>query len=475
MNTALQSVRELDPEACRRARQARDPRFDGEFFVAVTSTGIYCRPVCPARLPAERNVRYFRLAAQAAQSGFRPCLRCRPETAPGSPAWLGSSATVQRALRLIQGGALDDGGSVAGLAARLGIGPRYLLKLFRRELGVSPSDVVQHQRLLLARHLIVESALPLTDIAFAAGFGSVRRFNSAVRASFGVAPGEMRRRRGTRSSGSTSSRGGGSDSGMALTLRYRPPYDWPGVLAFFARHAVAGLEAVEDGVYRRRLPEGGTLCVRDLPGAAALRVSFDLPRPRPLQPLVSGLRRMFDLDANPEAVAGALGADPLLAPLLARFPGLRCPGHFGVWEAAVRAVVGQQISTRAAARICAGFSARCGDGFPPAAALAALPDDAFPMPARRRETLRGLAQRHAAEGDDGLAGDALAALPGIGPWTCAMVDLRGRGLPDAFPATDLGVLQAWEKLGLSRRELTARAGHWSPFRGYAASLLWRSL
>jgi AraC family transcriptional regulator of adaptative response / DNA-3-methyladenine glycosylase II len=463
--TAPDHTLQLDPDACRRARLARDARFDGEFFVAVSSTGIFCRPVCPARLPAERNVRYYRLAAQAAADGYRPCLRCRPETAPGSPAWIGSTGTVQRALRLIQEGALNDGGSVAALADRLGVGQRYLLKLFRRDVGVAPSELARHQRLLLARQLIVETTLPLTDVAFAAGFGSLRRFNSAIRESFGMAASEMRRR------------GSGAVSGNTITLllRYRPPYDWDGVMHFLARHAVDGIESVDGGCYWRRLDDGGELRVRQVPGRSALQASFALPTLRPLQPLVSALRRMFDLDANPGAITAVLGSDPLLAPLLDAAPGVRCPGHFSAGEAALRAVVGQQISTVAARRICTSFAATCGGRFPSPAQLAGLPDSAFPMPGRRRDTLRRLAEHYRERQEEACRPDALAAMQGIGPWTTAMVALRGWGEPDAFPASDLGLVQAWERLGPGDESLASRSRRWSPYRGYAATLLWRNV
>jgi AraC family transcriptional regulator of adaptative response / DNA-3-methyladenine glycosylase II len=473
MDIALEHIRELDRESCRRARLARDRRFDGEFFVAVRSTGIYCRPVCPARLPAERNVSYYRHAAQAAQAGYRPCLRCRPETAPGSPAWIGSGTTVQRALQLIRDGALDGDGSVALLAARLGVGARYLNKLFQRELGVSPSEVAKHQRLLLARMLIVESGLSLTEVAFAAGFGSVRRFNSALREAFGVAPGTMRRRRHASVPGGATIR---------LALRYRPPYDWPQALEFLQRHAVDGLEQVADGCYRRQLQiQGmrGELAVSAARGRDALLLELDLPVAVPLRPLVSNLRRMFDLDANPAAIAAAFAGEPVMASLLGNNPGIRCLGHFSAAEAAVRAIVGQQISTAAARRICAGFAAATGGDFPSPEALLELPDDAFPMPGRRRETLRELGRRCAAAGvETSCHPDALADIAGVGPWTTAMAAMRGWGAPDVFPERDLGIVQAWRSVADAQRIDQAPgtyAGRWSPFRSYAAALLWRTL
>ena len=478
MHALLDPTGRLDPAVCRRARLARDPRFDGEFFVAVSSTGIFCRPVCPARLPAEHNVRYFRHAAQAADAGFRPCLRCRPETAPWSPAWRGSATTVQRALTLIGEGALDGDGSVAALAERLGVGSRYLLKLFRRELGVAPSTVAHTQRLLLARQLIVESALPLTDIAFAAGFGSVRRFNSAIRTAFGTAPGALRRRRAA-----------SVDAAITLDLRYREPYDWDGVLAFLERHAVDGVERVADGIYTRNLRcEGGPghLHLSHAGARRAIRLRLSVPPGTALPPLVSRVRRLCDLDANPAAIGAVLGADPLLAPLLRRRPGIRAPGHWSPGEAAIRAIAGQQISTAAARRLCAGLAVACaghsnepgksGAVFPDPGDLSDLDDSCFPMPGRRRDTLRALAAL-CREDPDACTAAAVSALRGVGPWTTAILALRGWGDPDAFPAGDLGLQQAWTALGGSggTTSLERHAQRWRPFRGYAASLLWRTL
>lgn len=460
--------RALDPVICQRARLARDPRFDGEFFVAVASTGIYCRPVCPARLPAERNVRYYRLAAQAANAGFRPCLRCRPESAPHSPAWRGSVTTLGRALELIREGALDSGGSVQTLADRLGVGARYLNKLFQRELGVAPGQVAHNQRLLLARQLIVDSELPLTQVAFAAGFGSVRRFNSAIRDAYGDAPGALRRRRQPSAS-----------TGIELSLRYRPPYDWDGVLEFFQRHAVPGIDRVDGNRYSRALPVAGgvgTVSLTSVPGRNALKLRLELPAGTPLLPLVAQARRVCDLDANPAAIAAVLEQDTLLRPLLRQRPGIRCPGYWTPEEAALRAVVGQQVSTVGARRTLAKIAAACATDaglFPRPEALQAPVDQRLPMPARRRETLRSLGRLCASS--DGLTPEGLASLKGVGPWTLAMTQLRGWGDPDAFPAGDLGLVKAWKALATDGASLTDHADLWQPFRGYAANLLWSSL
>jgi AraC family transcriptional regulator of adaptative response / DNA-3-methyladenine glycosylase II len=460
-----------DPQLCRQARLARDPRFDGEFFLAVRTTGIYCRPICPARAPAEKNVRYYRSSAEAARDGYRPCLRCRPESAPSSPAWRGTATTVQRALQLIQQGALNQG-TLADLADRLGIGERYLRKLFERDFGVSPQAIALNQRLLFARKLLAETSMPVTAVAFAAGFGSVRRFNSAVRAQFRQTPGELRRRPG---------RAGSTGAGIRLQLQYRPPYDWEGVLGFFSRHAIAGVEAVDAGCYQRKLWLAGapaTIRVRPVPGRNALELELHATDHGLLMPVVARVRRMFDLDANPAAIADTLGRDPVLAPLLQAFPGVRAPGTWSLYESAIRAIVGQQVSTLAARGICGRLAAATSADpehlvFPTANALAALDDSHFPMPGRRRETLQTLC-RHFSGREELLDLDTLAAASGVGPWTVAMVAIRGAGDPDALPPRDLGLERAWQDICAGKTSLQDQTSRWRPWRSYAANLLWRS-
>ena len=461
----------LDPEVCRRARLSRDARFDGEFYLAVRTTGIYCRPICPARAPAEKNVLYFPSAALAAQSGFRPCLRCRPESAPNSPAWNGTSTTVQRALQLLNQGALNNG-SLADLALRLGIGERYLRKLFQRELGVSPKALALNQRLLFAKKLLAETALPITEVAFAAGFGSVRRFNSAVKNQFRLPPTALRNRSTKKA----------DNICIQLQLHYRPPYDWEGVANFFSRHAIAGVESVTPTSYRRNITLGGapgSFEVKPAMERNALQLEIQLPDHGQLMPVVARVRRMFDLDANPAAIQQVLGQDRKLAPLLQRFPGIRCTGHWSLYESAVRGIVGQQISTKAARSVIARLAAATGledepGMFPGAAAIAGLDDEQFPMPGRRRETLRTLCQI-SSERDNELDIDTVAALRGVGPWTIAMISMRGLGQPDVFAHKDLGLERAWEQISGDRLTLTAHTEHWRPWRSYAANLLWRSL
>ena len=447
---------------------ARDPRFDGEFFLGVSTTGIYCRPICPARAPAEKNVSYFRLATQAAAAGYRPCLRCRPESAPGSPAWEGTTTTVQRALQLIRQNALSEG-SLGDLADRLGIGERYLRKLFQQELGVSPKAVALNQRLLFAKKLLAETGLPLTEVAYAAGFGSVRRFNSAVKEHFQLTPSDLRGRRKAQGS-----------ADIQLQLQYRPPYDWKGVVDFLSHHAIEGVEEIDGSRYRRnfRTTGGiGQLEIQPHKTKSALELRLQLPDNSQLMSIAGQLRRMFDLDANPEKISALLQQDPALGPLSQRSPGARSPGHWSLFESAVRAVVGQQVSTVAARTILARLARACSGGglvtFPAAAELAALSDEHFPMPSRRRETLRALCQTFAGREEE-LTLEALADFKGVGPWTVGMVAVRGAGDPDVFPTGDLGLERTWEALPGSEGKLTDAAAQWRPWRSYAANLLWRS-
>ncbi|MCX2979479.1 DNA-3-methyladenine glycosylase 2 family protein [Halieaceae bacterium IMCC14734] len=464
---------QLDPAICRQAHLSRDPRFDGQFFLAVTSTGIYCRPICPARTAKEDNVRYFASAAAAAQGGFRPCLRCRPESAPLSPAWRGTSTTLQRALKLIAQGALNQQ-SVAELSARLGIGERYLRKLFSQQLGVSPAAIARTQRLHFAQKLLKETGLSISEIAFASGFGSLRSCNAAFRQQLDCTPGSLRRT-GERDAAAS----------LKLELSFRPPYDWAGVLAFFGRHAVAGIETVDDNSYCRKFVSDGRVCSlrvslhprRNLlllePGAAAAQ---------DLMPLVARIRRMFDLDASPADVAQTLAASPRLSQLACRFPGLRCPGHWSLFEAAVRGVVGQQISVSAARGVLAKLvRAAAPDGaaiFPTPAQILALSDAQLPMPVKRKATLRAVCTYFTDRDpdDDTDPRPQLLTIPGIGPWTVGMLGIRGLGDPDVFPDGDLILRRAYDPAGrLNLRELRAELESCKPWRSYAANLLWRSL
>lgn len=479
----------MDRAACDRARLARDPRFDGLFFIGVKSTGIYCRPVCPARSPRPENIAYYPTAAAAAAAGLRPCLRCRPETAPGTPAWNGTSATVDRAMHLIRQGALD-GGSVDDLAARLGVGARHLRRLFRQHIGTTPKAFADNQRLLFAKRLVVETEMPITQAALAAGYGSLRRFNAAFRKHVGRTPSQLRRSRPQTHPW--------SDDGFncTLTLSYRPPYDWDRMLAFFQGRAIPGVEWVGDGVYCRTIrlsATRGTISVRHAPESQALILDVCMTDSRALMRVVERVRRMFDLDANPRAIHQTLIQDPLLAKRVHKTPGMRLPGSWDPFETAMRAVVGQQISVKGAVTQL-GRVARLagvphgGDGkphltrlFPDAAELVAADLAGIGMPQKRKETLRQIARqvvsgalRLDTAGELSRFVDSMTAIPGIGEWTANYVAMRALGEPDAFPASDLGIMKALQEKG-SRptvKQVTARAEAWRPWRAYAAIYLW---
>jgi len=480
----------LDPTHCYEAVLSRDRRFDGRFFAGVVTTGVYCRPVCPVKPARPENVRWFPCSAAAEAAGFRPCRRCRPETAPGTPAWSGTSAVVSRALRLIAAGALDESG-VDGLADRLGVGARQLRRLFAEHLGASPAQVARARRVHFARTLVDETDLPMTQVAFAAGFGSVRDFNHALRATWQRSPTELRRTRGARGPLA-------NGDGLVVRLPYRPPVDWPALLAFLAPRATPGIEAVADGVYRRTIAVGdapGTIEVRAAPGEPHLLMRVRLPRPERLLHVVERARRLFDLDADPALIANHLGRSRLLAPLVARRPGLRVPGAWDGFELAVRAILGQQVTVRGATTLAGRMVREFGtplaqaeDGlthrFPAPERLADADLVSIGLPRARAATIRALAAA-VARGELGLAAsraldeavDRLVAIPGIGNWTAHYIAMRALGEPDAFPAADLGLRRA---LGTGGTRLTAArvaqlAEAWRPWRAYAALHLWTSL
>ncbi len=470
---------ELTRPALSRARRARDARFDGRFFIGVRTTGVYCRPVCPAPMPKEANVRYFPTAAAAAEAGFRPCLRCRPEASPGTPAWLGTSVTVARALRLLGERALDDS-CIEDLAERLGVGSRHLRRLFVQHLGATPIAVAQTRRLHFAKKLIDETDLPFAELAFAAGFGSIRRFNGTFRGVYDRTPTELRRL----------ARRNGVPRGDRFVLRLtaRPPFDWDGLLGFLGARAIPGVEQVEEGVYRRTLVAGavaGFFEARGTDTGVALEIHH--PDAAVLAGIVERARRVFDLNADPHAIDAHLALDPLLKTLVKHRPGLRVPGAWDGFELAVRAVLGQQISVAAATTIAGRIVRAHGRPvpaagtlthvFPDAATLARADLGSIGVTRARAATLRRLAEavRDGAvsfEGalDSGRVREALLALPGIGPWTAQYVAMRALGEPDAFPTGDLGLLHA---TGLkSAKELEQRSNAWHPWRAYAAIHLW---
>lgn len=471
------------PEVCERAREARDARFDGLFFTAVTSTGIYCRPVCPAPAAKRRNVRYFASAAAAAAAGFRPCLRCRPELAPGAMAHRLGEALLDRALAMITDGALQDG-SVDDLAARLGVSARQLRRLFVDALGVAPLALHGTRRLLLAKQLLSETNLPATQIALAAGFGSVRRFNAAFQEGCGLAPTQIRRARKQPMS-----------NGLTLRLCYRPPFDFAALLGFLGKRAMPGLEHVDANSYQRL---AGTpkaplrLRVSADPRQPELCLQLDGADPIAIPDLVRRVRRLFDLDADPAPVQRVFAADPLLARAIALRPGLRVPGGWDGFEIAVRAVLGQQVSvagaTTLASRLLRTFGTPCtaaGDGFdrlfPSAAALREAPLESIGLPRARAASLRALAAAVADGMIDFSAGQRLddfvtrlCALPGIGAWTAHYVAMRALSHPDAFPAGDLILRQVLGNgSAISERDCAARSQPWRPWRAYAVLHLWQ--
>jgi AraC family transcriptional regulator, regulatory protein of adaptative response / DNA-3-methyladenine glycosylase II len=478
---------DLDHDACYRALSQRDARFDGRFFTAVKTTGIYCRPVCPARTPHSKNVIFYGTAAAAQEAGFRPCLRCRPETAPDMGAWRGTSNTVSRALGLIELGALDQG-EVEALAERLGLGERQLRRLFRQHLGASPIAVAQTRRVLLAKQLIHETRLPMAEIAFASGFGSVRRFNEAFLDLFKRAPGELRRLGGKDIAVKT-------DGELSLLLRYQPPYDWPAMLDFLRQRAITGLESVVDGRYSRAiLLDGaqGSVSI-GLGQGNALRAGIRISKLSAVPGIIARLRRVFDLAADPLAIAVHLAKDPVLAPLVAQRPGLRVPGAWDGFELAIRAVLGQQITVTAAVRLAAKLVAAYGQPlstpcaglthlFPRPEVLANADLSKLGMPRSRAATLSAVSAAVVANpqlfgGQCGLeeAVQRLRAIRGVGEWTAQYIALRQLREPDAFPASDIGVLRALaDERGRrpNANEVLARAESWRPWRAYAAQHLW---
>ncbi len=484
---------QLDPQACYRALETREPRFDGRLFVGVTSTGIYCRPICPARTPKFANCRFFPSAAAAQEAGFRPCLRCRPEIAPEASAWRGTSNTVSRGLALIAEGALDgDDASVERLAERLGVGGRQLRRLFRQHLGASPIAVAQTRRVLFAKQLIHDTRLPMAEVALAAGFGSIRRFNETFQSLFRRPPSALRRRHAT-----ALPEGTVADTGVTVRLRYRPPYDWPAMLAYLTARAIDGVEAVADGVYRRTLQADGTLGTVEIAHDAprhSLQATIRVGDIRALPGIVARVRRVFDLAADVVAIGQHLARDPLLAPLVAERPGLRAPGGWDGFELAVRAVLGQQVTVEAGRRLAGQLVQLCGAvlpaspgnalarAFPTAAQVAAADLGALGMPAARKAALGALAA--AAIADPGLfqplgtveeTVGRLRAIRGVGEWTAQYIALRAVREPDAFPASDIGLLRGaanGDGVRPSPAELQGRAEPWRPWRAYAAQHLW---
>lgn len=478
-----------DFDRCYRAVHSKDPRFDGWFVTAVLTTKIYCRPSCPVRPPFARNVRFLPTAAAAQQAGFRACKRCRPDASPGSPEWNVRGDVVARAMRLIADGTVDREG-VTGLATRLGYTPRQLERLLNADAGAGPLALARAQRAQTARVLIETTGLTFSEIAFASGFASVRQFNDTVRDVFSSTPTELRR---NAAKGAAATAAAGT---IALRFAVRAPFTYDGVFGHLGATAVPGCEEVRDGAYRRtlRLPRGVGI-VSLTPAPDHVRCSLHLEDFRDLSAAIARCRRVLDLDADPEAIDAALGEDPALQPLIAKSPGQRIPRTVDEAELAVRVVLGQQVSTKAArthaARLVAHYGVPVADPagglthtFPTPEELSELNPTHLAVPLTRRRTLVGLVDS-LARGDIVLdAGcnwqrtrDQLLALPGVGPWTTEIIAMRCFGDPDAFPASDLGVRAAAAQLDIPDgvRALTEYSSRWRPWRSYATQYLWTAL
>lgn len=489
MDNPAASALPLDRVACYRALAAKDARFDGVFFTGVKTTGIYCRPVCAVKTPRESSCQFFGSAAAAEAAGFRPCLRCRPELAPYALQQNLAHAVWQR----IAGGALNDG-DLERLAQEVGVSSRQLRRVLLQHFGVTPVELAQTQRLLFAKKLLQETALPMAEIAYAAGFGSVRRFNALFSQRYGIAPTAIRR--------AAEHAGVAGRDALTLRLAYRPPFHWQRIAGYLAGRAIPGIESVHQtrgqDVYVRSVRIGaaeGWLRVTHLPQRCQLAVEASAALAPVLMPLLTRVRAQFDLDANPAVIEAHLRRDAALACRIDALPGLRVPGAFDAFELAVRAVLGQQVSVAGATTLSGRLVARYGDPastpfpsvthhFPHATALAAAGAEniaAIGLPQARAQTIANLA-RFAAQGGlqmrPGIAlEEAIARLKsvrGVGDWTAHYIALRALRFPDAFPAGDLGLQKAAAEEGarLTEKQLAARAGAWSPWRGYAALVLW---
>jgi AraC family transcriptional regulator of adaptative response / DNA-3-methyladenine glycosylase II len=488
MTTSLKTPfdHDMETQGYYRAVVAKDTRFDGVFFTGVKTTGIYCRPVCSAKTPRATSCVFFKSAAAAEASGFRPCLRCRPELAPYALQQNLAFAVWQK----ITAGALNDG-DLEQLSGQVGLSSRQLRRVLLQEFGVSPVELAQTQRLLFAKKLLQETSLPMAELAYAAGFGSVRRFNALFEQRYKMTPGSIRR-----------SATEDDKKGLVLRLAYRPPYAWDAILAYLAGRAMPGLEAVNDQAYQRSVQmdgKTGWINVSHLPerGQLALQVAPSLSGV--LMPLLAKVRSQFDLEANPSVIQAHLATDSLLAQQMERTPGLRVPGAFDIFELAIRAVLGQQVSvagaTTVSGRLVRAFGERINTPFvdvthhfPSIDLLARLPVDdiaSIGVPKSRAATIQNVA-RFALEGGlqqkMGVSADAVVAdlktVVGIGEWTAQYIALRALRFPDAFPAGDLGLQKAVAiapETKITEKQLLQRASAWSPWRSYAALLLWQSL
>ncbi len=475
---------ELSPDQCYRAVKGRDPRFDGRFFTGVKTTGIYCRPVCRARIPARQNTMFFASAAAAEQAGFRACRRCRPEASPGTPAWIGTSATVSRALRLIEDGGLDDG-DVEALSERLGIGGRQLRRLFRDHLGTTPVVLAQTRRAHFARRLIDTTRLSMSEIAYTAGFGSIRRFNEVMQKSFGCPPSELR------------SRAVQGNGHLYLRVAVRQPFAWQALLGFVAPRAVHQVERVIEDRYERIVSvedATGELSVEYRPDESAIWVKVSESLSEHLLTIVARVRGLFDLDAEPDAIDKHLRADSLLSRSVRRFKGLRVPGAFDGFEVGVRAILGQQVTVKGASTLAARLVERYGEPFkssigglertfPPPERLSRARLEKIGLPRQRAQTIREFASRAASKeltfdtkGSLTETLETLRDVPGIGSWTANYLAMRVFREPDAFACEDLGIRKALGRKGApaSVQDAKKRGEAWRPWRAYASMHLWQT-
>ncbi len=483
----------MDDDQRYAAASSKDARFDGVFFCAVRTTRIYCRPSCPAMTPKRANVAFYRTAAAAQQAGFRACKRCRPDASPGSPEWNVRSDLAGRAMRLIADGVVDRDG-VTGLAASLGYSPRQVGRLLTSEVGAAPLALARAQRARTARILVETSLLPMSDIAFAAGFTSIRQFNATMLEVYDTAPSVLRERARRRDGAAAGGRAAGA---LRLRLPFRPPIDTGRMFGFLAARAVPGVEAARAGSYARtmRLPNGfGILSLRIVPGMSWVDCSLVLSDLRDVTAAVQRCRRLLDLDADPRAISAFFLDDPLLGPLAAACPGRRSIGAVDGDEIAIRAVLGQQVSVAAARRLGGRLAELCGTPlpesvaeaeaglthvFPDAATVAGLDPATLPMPVARGRAVVTLAAALASGAirlDPGAdweeAGARLVALPGIGPWTAGYIRMRGLSDPDIFLPGDAGLVRALRSLGAGA---DPAAGRWRPWRSYATHYLWAAL
>lgn len=483
----MDEVAGLEWEALERARRSRDRRFDGRFFIAVRSTKIFCRPICPSPTSKPQNVRYYATATEAMDAGYRPCLRCRPEAAPGSPAWHGTSAVIGRALRLIRDGALDDE-SVDALASRLGVGTRHLNRLFARHVGTSPTSIAQTRRLQFAKRLLDDTDMSITQIALAAGYASVRRFNHCIRTTYRRSPRELRKRKRTIADGV-------SKEHVTLRLSYRPPYDWDGALQFLAERAIPGVESVDGESYARVVRIDNSLAsirVTNSADTGNLELRVSGAEPGALFRISTTAKRVFDLAADPARIFEAFDADVWLGRLIRAWPGIRIIGVWDPFECAVRAIAGQRTDPATASAVLARIVSTAGSrlrvrtagpalAFPTARQISRADLSSAGLSPAQTQTIAALAQAvHAGSIDWNAPTDAivaaLAAVPGVGTWGAQYVALRALGEPDAFPSGDVVMGQTIAAGGtpLPAKALEARADSWRPWRGYAAMLTWRA-